>query len=136
MTSPAKILTIEDESPIRDGIVAYLEDSGFIMLEAKDGQAGLDLATSTGIEQIHLLVTDVIMPIMGGKDLAEHLKATKPDLKILFVSGYPGNAIVRQGILELGDAYMQKPFPPDVLARKVREVLDETSSNAWQVTTH
>ena len=129
------VLVVEDESVVRSLAVRTLRKQGYTVLEAADGQAGLELATSTGIEQIHLLMTDVIMPIMGGKDLAEHLKAAKPDLKILFISGYPGNAIIRQGILELGDAYLQKPFPPDVLARKIREVLDETASNAWQITT-
>ena len=121
------ILVAEDEPVVRTLAVRTLRQQGYTVLEATDGEAGLDLATTYGIEQIHLLMTDVIMPIMGGKDLAEHLKSAHPDLKILFVSGYPGNAIIRKGILELGDAYLQKPFPPNVLARKVREVLDESN---------
>ncbi len=126
------VLVVEDEAVVRTLAVRTLRNLGYTILEATDGAAGLDLARTYGIDQIHLLMTDVIMPIMGGKDLAEHLKVANPDLKILFVSGYPGSAIVRKGILELGDAYLQKPFPPEVLARKVREVLDETGS-AWQL---
>ncbi|HEX9548134.1 MAG TPA: response regulator, partial [Acidimicrobiales bacterium] len=74
-------------------------------------------------DPIHLLVTDVIMPEMSGRQLADRLCQQRPSLKVLFVSGYTDDAIVRHGMLEPGIAFLQKPFTPLTLARKVREVL-------------
>jgi YesN/AraC family two-component response regulator len=73
---------------------------------------------------IHLLLTDVVMPALSGRELAEKLTKLHPELKILFMSGYTDDTVVRHGVLESGMAYLQKPFSPDALARKVREVLD------------
>jgi CheY-like chemotaxis protein len=91
-------------------------------MEVSDGRAALDLAASHS-GPIHLLVTDVIMPEMSGRQLADRLREGRPELKVLFVSGYTDDAIIRHGILEPGIAFLQKPFTPDALARKVREVL-------------
>ena len=74
---------------------------------------------------IHLLLTDVVMPNMGGKELAEKLLATRPDLKVLYMSGYTDNAIVHHGVLDNDAHFVQKPFGLDLLPQKVREVLDE-----------
>ena len=74
---------------------------------------------------IHLLVTDVIMPGMSGREVAQQLSRPRPETKVLFVSGYTDAAIVHHGVLDPGVAFLQKPFAPDALARKVREVLDD-----------
>ena len=77
---------------------------------------------------IRLVVTDVIMPLMGGKAMAEWLKITYPELKVLFTSGYTDDAVTQHGVLEPGVAFMPKPYTPGILARKVREMLDDGSA--------
>jgi len=77
---------------------------------------------------IHLLLTDVIMPGMNGRELAMRLDETRPSLRVLFMSGYTDDAIVHQGVLDESANFIQKPFAPDGLARKVREVLDQEKS--------
>ena len=83
--------------------------------------------------EIHLLVTDVIMPGMNGKDLADRIRMSRPDLKVVFMSGYPADMIARRGVPDQGIAYLPKPFSPDALAVKVREVLASPSGarSAW-----
>jgi len=92
-------------------------------VEAADGQAAQRIAD--GFEgRIHLVLTDVVMPHVGGRDLAEVLAKVRPETRVLFMSGYTDDAVVRHGILQDGIPYLQKPFTPKSLARKVREVLD------------
>ncbi len=117
------ILLTEDDESVRDLASRVLQRQGHSVLEARDGQEALQLfANHSG--PIHMLVTDVVMPGTSGKVLAEELTQARPDLKVLFMSGYTDEAIVHHGVLEPGVAFLQKPFSPTDLARKVRQVLD------------
>lgn len=117
------ILLAEDEDLVRKLAREVLETLGYQVLEATNGGAAL-LLCERHTEQIHLLITDVVMPEMSGRELSDRLSLLRPDMKVLFMSGYTNNAIVHQGVLEEGAHFIQKPFSPDVLARKVRDVLD------------
>ncbi len=93
-----------------------------------DGGTGEDVLRTAAAHPgpIHLFLTDVVMPGMGGRQLAEALRAARPGLKVLYASGYTDDAVVRHGIVEASDAFLQKPFTPTTLARRVRDVLDGT----------
>jgi two-component system cell cycle sensor histidine kinase/response regulator CckA len=117
------ILLVEDEPALRSLADIVLKKQGYNVLVAADGAQALAAAEEYP-ETIDLLVTDVIMPQMGGKELAAQLQARIPALKILYNSGYTDDAIVHHGVLEEGVFFLQKPFTPTSLARKVREVLD------------
>ena len=117
------ILLAEDDPILRPLARALLEKLGYTVLEGEDAQSALAAArTHTG--PIHLLVADVVMPGSSGRELARRLAELRPETKVLFVSGYTDDAIVHHGMLEPGLNFLQKPFTPAVLARKVREVLD------------
>jgi two-component system, cell cycle sensor histidine kinase and response regulator CckA len=118
------VLLAEDEPAVRAIAQQALERQGYTVLAAPSGAEALALAAQHGAT-IHLLVTDVVMPGMSGRDLADRLTAQRPGIRVLYISGYTDNAIVRHGMLEPGLAYLQKPFRPDALVRKVREVLDQ-----------
>ena len=116
------ILLVEDAAAVREATRQNLQRFGYTVIEAPNGAAALDAARGAG--QIDLLLTDVVMPGMSGRELAERLVETRPEIPALFMSGYTDDAIVRHGLLRPRIAYLQKPFSPDALARKVREVLD------------
>jgi len=118
------VLLVEDELPVRNLVAHVLRDQGYRVLVATNGEEALSTAQEYGADRIHLLLTDVVMPQMGGKELADQLKTLKPNIKVLFISGYTDNAIVHHGVLNPGTNFLQKPFSPDALVRKVREVLD------------
>jgi YesN/AraC family two-component response regulator len=93
------------------------------VIEAARGDQALAIA-ETMRGPIHLLLTDVVMPEMSGRVLAERFSEVRPNARVLYMSGYTNDAIVRHGVLEPGLAYIQKPFSPEILARKIREVLE------------
>jgi PAS domain S-box-containing protein len=117
------ILVAEDEEMVRKLAVQVLVMHGYQVLEAANGGAAL-LICERHKEPIHLLITDVIMPEMSGRELADRLAQLRPEMKVLYMSGYTDNAIVHQGVLDEGANFIQKPFPTNALSRKVREVLD------------
>jgi PAS domain S-box-containing protein len=117
------VLLVEDEEPVRRMARLALETQGYAVLEAVNGSDAVRVAERYA-GAIHILVTDVVMPGIGGRVVAETLRPRHPDLKVLYVSGYTDDAIVRHGIVEATDAFLQKPFTPLSLARKVRAVLD------------
>jgi nitrogen-specific signal transduction histidine kinase/CheY-like chemotaxis protein len=120
------ILVVEDDPTVRHLAGAILEAHGYKVLEANNGEEGVRVVREFQGPPICLVLTDVIMPLMGGKALAELLKMTNPDIKILFTSGYPDEAITHYGVLDSGVAFLPKPYTPATLARKVRQMLDES----------
>jgi PAS domain S-box-containing protein len=123
LTGSETILVAEDRAEVRVVARAILERHGYTVLEAADGREALAVVRSYEAP-IHLLLTDVVMPVMGGRDLVNELQRTHPHIPVLFASGYTNDAIVRHGMLEPGLAFIQKPFTPEGLLRKVRELID------------
>jgi len=118
------ILLVEDEESVRRLSVQILKRQGYKVLEASCGDDALVLSREHK-EPIHIMLTDVVMPGMSGRELANQLKALHPKMKVLYMSGYTDNAIVNHGVLDEGINYIQKPFTMNALTRKVREVLDK-----------
>jgi len=121
------VLLAEDAAAVRAVARQVLERQGYTVLEAPDGELALHLAQRHS-GPIHLLLTDVVMPGMSGRQLADRLALARPDMKVLYASGYTDDSVVRHGVLEEGTPYLQKPFTPESLARKVRDVLDSSKS--------
>jgi len=117
------ILLVEDEDLVRDLSIAILEEAGYKVISAADGDEGLRLCQQFE-GRIDLMITDVVVPRMSGRELAEYLKVLRPETEVLYMSGYTDDAIVRHGILEDDMPFIQKPFLPDALALKVRELLE------------
>jgi signal transduction histidine kinase/CheY-like chemotaxis protein len=119
------VLLVEDEQIVRDMTREILQESGYQVLEAKHGQEALSVAEQhTG--PIHLMLSDVVMPQMSGRELAAQLTPLRKDMRVLYMSGYTDDAIVHHGVLDEGMAFIEKPFTPNALARKVRDVLNAT----------
>ena len=123
--SPAgeTVLLVEDEEAVRRVAAKTLVASGYRVLSAKDGPEALAVAAHEG-GKIDLLLTDMVMPGMTGRELAEQLTAIRPATRVLYMSGYTEDEVVRATVAVAGHAFLQKPFDPEALARKVREVLD------------
>lgn len=117
------ILLVEDSEPLRKLVKTYLDSAGFRVFSAESGEAALELFTRIGVT-LDLLLTDVVMPGMNGRALAEHLLPRVPGMKVLCMSGYSDTFIAGHGVLDAGTHLLHKPFTEEVFLRKVREVLD------------
>jgi PAS domain S-box-containing protein len=118
------LLVVEDEDAVRAITRHALEKCGYVVLEAGGGREALQICHDRH-EPIDLLVTDVVMPHMSGRQLAEQLSKLHPEMKVLYLSGYTGDAVVQHGILEAEDPFLQKPFSATTVAHRVRQVLDQ-----------
>ena len=118
------VLLVEDDPSVRHLANKVLVGRGYTVLQASNGQEGLQMARAHKGEPIRLVITDVVMPQMGGKLMAGWLRAMYPNIKVLLTSGYTDEVIAQQGVLEPGVAFLQKPYTPGALTRKVRALLD------------
>jgi CheY-like chemotaxis protein len=118
------ILLVEDDESLRKIAVRTLTRMGYTILQAENGEAALQ-AVAEHAGPIHLLLTDVVMPRMDGRELAERLAPQLPDMKVLYSSGYTDDAVVRHGVLQAQVSFLSKPYTPAILRRKVRDVLDK-----------
>jgi len=117
------VLVVEDDRAVRDVVAATLVQRGYRVLQAPDGVTALKLAAGAD-GPIHILLTDVVMPGMQGRELAQALTRRHPGLRLLYMSGYTDDAVIRNGVLEEGTPFLQKPFTPEALVLRLREVLD------------
>jgi CheY-like chemotaxis protein len=116
------ILVVEDDEPVRNLVGQILELEGYSVVRAASGRDALAVcAHGVGID---LVISDVVMPDMRGPELGERIGQVLPDARLLYISGYPGDSIVRRGELPVGTAFLQKPFSQESLTRKIRELLD------------
>ena len=122
------ILLVEDEEAVRELIRTVLTEHGYDVIPARDPEHAVQLA-STYHREIHMLLTDVVMPGMSGRELANQVSQRRRGIRVLFMSGYTDNVITTGGMLEEGLAFLQKPFSPNSLIQKVREVLTPTTAN-------
>jgi PAS domain S-box-containing protein len=120
------ILLVEDQAAVRSYTNAALDRYGYHIIEASGGEEAIAVAGRHS-GRIHLLLTDVVLPGMNGKELSERLKLARPDLKVLFTSGYTADVIAHRGVLDHGVSFLQKPYSLDELAAKVRELLGDQS---------
>jgi two-component system cell cycle sensor histidine kinase/response regulator CckA len=118
------VLLVEDEDPVREVTALLLESLGYQVRQVSDAEEALHLVRSDG-GKIDLLLTDVMMPGMSGRELAEAFRALDPGIKVLFQSGYADDRALRHGILHADAAFLQKPFNIDALAKKIRNLLDQ-----------
>lgn len=123
------ILVVEDSESLREMAREYLESAGYTVVEAASGAEALQKAKDFA-GTIHLLLTDVVMPEMNGPELATDMVSLRPGIKVIFTSGYTDDAIARQGVLDPDVTFIQKPYRPKALARKIREVLGEPAQKS------
>jgi CheY-like chemotaxis protein len=119
---PAVVLVVEDEASVLRLVRRVLEGEGLVVLSAQDAEEALLLTSQHG-GVIDLLLTDVVMPGLNGLELAQRVMAERPQLRVLFMSGYADHAVVQRDIIDAGRPFLQKPFAPDRLLARVKEVL-------------
>ena len=119
------VLLVEDEEMVRTLSTEILEHYGYQVIAAANGEEGLRVCEEFK-GKIDLMITDVVMPLMSGRELAERLAVTRPETHVLYMSGFTDDSIFRYGLLDDEVSFLQKPFSPDSLALKAREVLDQT----------
>lgn len=119
------LLLVEDEAPLKNLATKILKSKGYTVFNAQNGEDALELFDKAAIQGLHLLITDVVMPKMGGIELAQRVKKLYPDVKVLYMSGYTDSTIVAQGILDHNVEFLQKPFTPTSFLQKIRTVLDK-----------
>ena len=123
------ILLVEDEHMVRDLVQEILEEYGYEVLTASNGIEGLELCRKFE-GQIQLLITDVVMPRMSGRELAESIGVIRPETRVLYMSGFTDDAVVRHGVLADDMCFIQKPFSAEALATKARELLDHDGARS------
>ncbi len=128
------VLIAEDEDMVRTLTRRILESHGYRVLEARNGKEALEIA-ERHVGPLHLLLTDVVMPKMSGKELAQHLQKSRPETKVLYMSGYSENLVSHQGILDAGVALIEKPFAEESLLQRVRAILDGCPSTRFDAHT-
>jgi DNA-binding NtrC family response regulator len=129
------VLLVEDEASVRQASRQFLIGSGYNVLEAVDGEDALREAREHE-GTIHLMITDVVMPRMSGPRLAERLGDDRPEMKVLFVSGYAERTVLQHGKIDVTKRFLQKPFSLKTLAKKVREVLETSAAGVLAGVSH
>jgi two-component system cell cycle sensor histidine kinase/response regulator CckA len=119
-----RVLLVEDEQPVREMSALVLRELGYDVVEARDGDEAVRMTGAVGRDRFDLLFTDMVMPRMSGKELAHRFRLIHPGTRVLFTSGYPDKAMTHNGELVPGIAFLHKPYTPETLAQKVREILD------------
>ena len=127
MKPPEKVLVVEDEEGVRSLVTMLLAKNGYTVLEASNAEDAVAVC-KTHNARVHLLITDLVLPRMNGRELAEHLSEVYPGIKTLFMSGYTDDATLKDGVLENRAVFLQKPFNMETLLRKVREVLGRAAA--------
>jgi CheY-like chemotaxis protein len=120
-------MVVEDEQAVRDMTARLLESEGYTVLAAADGQEALELIQQS-LGRLDLVITDVAIPRMNGRELAEELRRVRPGLPVLFISGYTDDEMVRRGLIEPKHPFLSKPFTPDILLGTVRLLIDQAAA--------
>jgi two-component system, cell cycle sensor histidine kinase and response regulator CckA len=120
------VLVVEDEEAVRTMLHRLLESEEYLVLEAADGQQALKVIE--GASRVDLVITDVAMPALNGRQLVDRLKLLRPRLPVLFMSGYTDDEMVRRGLIEPHHPFLSKPFTPEILAAKVRQMIDQAAN--------
>ena len=127
-TAGEVVLVVEDEESVRTMLARQLQSEGYEVLQAEDGREALDLIERRS-GAVDLVITDVAMPAMNGRELGARLKKERPRLPVLYISGYADDEMVRRGLIDPNNPFLSKPFTPEVLAAKVRLLLDQATAS-------